>query len=218
MKTLNRWNLELGKFAASEKTRYTLNMVSIRKDDTVVTDGRMMLKVTKVENDPTKKVAAALKKFVGDVRDFCVDGKLARQIAGRIPKKTRKLKSVASTSPRAAFMKANQDEAIFVIPGEDGKTLETVTALREKVNYPNVDKVIPEGEPVLAVEYNGEMLGRVLQFMGKFSKPDYGTVKLSFYREMDGDEIGPVKIEAKNRDTDQEALALVMPLHSEKGD
>ena len=222
MKTLNKWNLELAKFAAPVKKidgdRYSLNTVHVRADDTVATDGRVMVQVEKVEADPPKKVEASLKKIDGDLDDFCVGAKLARQVAQRIPKKTK-----SPQTPRAAFVKAKKiqeetTEVSFVIPGKDGRSLEVMTAERtQPVKFPDTDKVIPKGKPVLTVEYNGEMLGRVLQFMGKFSAPDYGAVKLSFYREKGSEEMGAVKIEATNRDTDQKALALVMPLSGKGG-
>jgi len=69
--------------------------------------------------------------------------------------------------------------------------------------YPDIDKVIPEGQPEMEIGFDPDYMIKICQ---QFKKNDVRTVKLSLY----GAEKS-MKMEGRNSDTDQDLLVILMP-------
>ncbi len=222
MRVVNEWNLGLHRFASDKEAgrRFSLDKVSIAKDHTAATCGRAMVKVDLVKQDddvPREVVTVAARfsdKAVSDTA-FLIESDLARRLAIRVSSCQSHLANHERMAPGVAYVRseetAHKTRSVFVIPGEDEGTLDAITTESSPATYPNVDKVIPEGEPLATVDLNGKLLGEILRYLGEFAEFDQGRLTLSLYKDKENDCVGMVKVEATNRETRQKAVSVVMP-------
>jgi hypothetical protein len=222
MRVVNEWNLGLYRFVSAEKEgRYALSKVAIREDHTAATDGRAMVKVDfpQREEDIPRDVVSEVGELNSDA-EFVIDADLCQRLARRVSTCRRHPVDQEQTMSGVAYVATNDDEevrSLFVIPGEDADALDTVATRSTARKYPNVNKVIPEDEPLATVDINGNLLGEILKYLGEFAHFDANLVTLSLHKEKDKDCVGMVKIEATNKETGQKAVGVVMPFAPKDG-
>lgn len=172
----NQNNLNVAKMASKSDIKPELASVFFTKTKTVASDSWRLLEVT------TPKHGAYPEDFSADamrgVKPFMVDAK--RLLAIKIPpskmheRNVLALKHVADNS--VSFLNNNGD--ILAAPRINGE-------------YPEYERIIPNGQPIAETKLNGQLLGELLLLLAKIGKAE--AVTLKFHGEGK-----PLVIEATN--------------------
>ena len=204
MRLYNKWNMGLHRFTQAEDKPSRKSMCNVRceENQTVATDGKCLITVTTPTVDVDRYPVPSGFDTDADVKDFSLSIKDAKAIEKRIPKKLRlppRLRNVATVSDgvNTKMSTTDYDDPITTEHQcDDGK-------------YPSYECVFPKKECTLKIQFNGQLLGKLLDYMGAFTE-DYGSVvTLEFYNADTA-----VKLTAENKDTGQTATGLVMPLET----
>src|SRR3990167_5309599 len=188
----NQHNLAVAKIASKEEYKPEIAGVYFTKEKTVATDGYRLLEVSvpigiKPEEFPVVEGKYAMR----GCKPFIVPAKSLKGIKIPTSRSLPILQHVALShvdDNRVEFMTTDL---------ESGKV---TTARRVAGQFPDYEKIIPTGKPVIELEINADYLTELLEVMGKMSK----TVKLKIY----GIE-KPLVLEVKTNE--QTARGLLMP-------
>ena len=200
----NRWNFELAKFASKEESRFNPNAIQVEPDATATTDGVMLLRVTSPELSLSDFPEVPGQTLQEVKTPFLFPADASLKVAKSIPRKTS-----IPVLETAAALAAGEENVGFV--STDLETANPVIARKPTGTFPgNYQAQFPEDkDKVFSIKLDGRRLGEIVRFLTAFG--DQGrlptTITLTFYR--DGK---PVKLEAKNSDTGQEAVAILMPM------
>jgi hypothetical protein len=195
---LNKHNLQIAKLTTDEATRYNLDCIKVTATETLVTNGRTALRVTKPRS-PDEMPEGFAKETEGD---FLLDGETALEIAKAIPKKIRGFYQAGNV-----FVSDLSDGVVTLLtPG-----LGTSRTYKQEIKgdqFPNVDAVMPEGEPIAEVVVALDLLIPLLKQIRKAQGNDrYPVVLVSIYGEEK-----QVRFDARNINTQQQICGLLMPV------
>lgn len=185
----NQNNLNVAKMASKSVIKPEIASVFFTKDKTVATDSWRLLEVT------VPKHGAYPEDFSADamrgVKPFMVDAR--RMLAIKIPP--------SKMSERKVLALKHVAEHSVSFLNNDGDTL---AAPRISGEYPDYERIIPNGRPIIEMKLNGKFLAELLVLLAKIGKAD--AVTLKFYGEGK-----PLVIEASN--DEQSGRGFLMGMH-----
>lgn len=201
---LNRNNLDIAKLAATEDSRFMITGILVKPEETVVTDGHVMVKVTTPDTTAESfPQMANVEPATDDFKPFILSRRAALEISKALPK--------------SRYFPALEQAAVSSETDKNGESvlythdLELPRVFREKKptgNFPDYERVIPAAErATLAIGLNADLLVKVLQLALKFKNDKRAPcVRFSFT-----DKDNAVRIDCGN-DQGQEFVAVVMPM------
>ena len=178
----NKNNLAAAKIAAKSEIKPELACVLFTKGKTVASDGYRLLEVA-APLDGGKIEGAML-----GAKPFLVN---AQQVA-------KKLKPDHHNDDRVGLMHLDRERVEFLVNGE----VEILKPVEGR--FPEYEGLFPQGEPVVRLKLNAQLLGELLEVMGKMTGA-WEPVMMNIY----GPE-KPMVIEGWTRQ--QPARALMMPM------
>lgn len=199
---LNKHNLSIASFCCAEKSRFTLDGILVTPSCTVVTDGHRLVKVTTPTQQGGSDAFPALPNFtaVAKWKPFIMPRVDAQEIARAIPK--------VNTIPvlnHAAVGAATKDSVQVAVTDLERKQVFDVRPCTG--NFPDYERVIPTGEPVLEVGLNAKYMAEAFDALAKF-----GDKRMSACMLRIREKANAVEIFGRNLDTGQEMTHIVMPL------
>jgi len=197
---VNKHNLSIASFARKIENS-SINNLCIEKDYTVATDGYRLVKVSKPQIDKDEFPDIFDKHEIKQDSDrILISADVAHSIEKRLPKK-----AVINIIKNAAISE-DKDHVNFLI--YDLESSQIVKARKETDSYPDYNLVFPKEEPVASFYINAKLLRELLRWFETFTSTDpHHKIKVEIYGERE-----PIKITARNWDTEQEATALIMPI------
>ena len=215
MSDFNKHNFNVARFVSQEASRYTLQAIQVTPEETIATDGHMLVRCDAVANGDQPALS----------RPFLLSSKTALNMA----KETTKTVATA-LDPVPAAEPGGPAQVGFRIPFEPYP----IVAQETEGTFPNVAAVIPSDTEKVAIKLhvNPEYLERLAKFFkelagGSAKRPGKG-ITLTIYEpkytgkklDSESDEEyakrrqytdSAVKIEGESPDG-QKALALLMPM------
>lgn len=199
----NRWNFEIAKFASKEASRYTLQAILIEPGATVVTDGHRLVKVDAPNMDTDSFSTVPGHPHEPVTANFLFPAKAALEVAKKIPRK-----QPAPVLQTAAKLQTDSEHVGFV--STDLETASPAITRKMEGQFPKYEVAFPkEEDKVFGITLDGRLLAELAKFMADFHGEVSGRypIRLTFYKEGK-----PVKLEATNIETDQKAVAILMPM------
>ena len=191
----NEHNLNVARVASKNGIKPELSSVFFTKDRTVATDSYRLLEVEVSKDlDWEKFRQATTHPLMKGVKPFMVNAKLIKEI--RLPK-------VAESGFNAVAIAYADDNKVEFITN-DLQTENTIKMARVQGEFPDYQRVIPQGGAVAEIKVNAEYLAEVVEILGKMGGVS-NEVKIKFYGQSK-----PLVIEGGNEK--QRGLGLVMPL------
>jgi len=195
---LNKYNLMIAKIGKKSETAYA-KYVKVNKDKTVVTNGRILIEVTRPEpQNGYPEIPGSKPTPKENEKDFYIGISEALDIA----------KSLEKTKvPICENALINTDDSIKIaVTNLDSNKVLTISQPDSDFRYPDTDAAKPTDEPKVIFHIAVDLLMQVLaQFESFLKKDNVKAVKVEIF-----DRLKPVKIVAQNGS--QEMMALVMPL------
>jgi DNA polymerase III beta subunit-like protein len=206
---VNRNNLKIADLAPtavnrSAVNRYTLNALCVTRQETVVTNGDYLVRVSlpKANGNGFPQIATHPKES-GDWEQVLIPTDVAKDACRIIPKK--------QTIPILNnAMIAVQDERVIVAATDLDKS-PMVESRMVDGNFPNWKACIPETQPTmqitLSANYLAQLCKSVIDFKGD---RDRALVRLQLWSENK-----VIRLDASDNTYDQQWMALLMPVSSE---
>lgn len=197
---LNKHNLNIHKFCATEESRHVLRAILVTKDETVATDGHRLIRVT------TPKMSDSLFPEVPDFKAEDVNGGLllhadvAKEIASSIPKGKQSI-------PVLGMARIGQQEGAACSVTTDLDIQHLVEGKKVEGEFPRWQAVIPTKKPAFEVTLHSELLAELAQFISKFS--DTPGVRIQFFGSDQA-----VRFDAEDSINGQGLTAVLMPMRS----
>jgi hypothetical protein len=195
---LNRSVLNLAKLASKEASRYSLQAIAIEKDQAIVTDGHIMVKVQSapVADDLFPAVAGLEHRTFQNGDQVLVHRDAALAALKAIPKKT--------TIPVLCNAAMGTDGKLYTTD------LENVGQFKHEVTgqFPRWRDVMPKADaPVTAtIAFNARKMIQLCQYMVENGDARQPKVKLTVY-----DAQSAMKLEGKTADG-QDVIMILMPV------
>jgi hypothetical protein len=194
---LNKHNLNIHKFCATEESRYTLRAILVTKKETVATDGHRLIRVTVPEmND-------SLFPSVPEFKADDIDGRIllhADAAKASIPKGKQ-------TIPVLSTAKLGQEDGSARAVTTDLDLQHIVQGRKVEGEFPKWEAVIPTKKPAFEVCLQAPYLKELAEFAEKFSES--GIIRVRFY----GPE-QPVRFDCQDMGSGQGMTAVIMPIRS----
>lgn len=214
---LNQNNLKIAAIAKklNHDEHNPMACLYVDKQRTVATDGAALLQVTKpaVSGDEFPEIPDRAPEQVE--HEYLLTRAEANDIERELKNNCKGGHGYSILSYASEL--TNGDGQPIKITTTDLDVFKTHTIRRIEEKYPNVDKVMPNGEPVLTIVFDAARLSRVMKLIHELKngkKDDVSPVKISFY----GDD-KPAKLEATTHDessNEQKITGLIMPLRYDK--
>lgn len=197
---INKWNLKAVEFASREESRYTMQVILVRPEATIATDGHMLAWVStapiRSENFPEVPHAP---RAQDDFAPFLLATDAAQTIAKALPKKTN------IPALMCAGVAVKDGQAIVTVT--DLETPQTFRPAKVTGQFPQWERFMKEGDtPKATFTLNPALLARVAKFAAEFGG-DRASVKVSYYG--DGEAI---RFDVTREETEQGATILLMPM------
>lgn len=191
---LTKAELGLAKLADKEEWRYTMNAIAVTPNETMVTNGHYAVRV---KHDPLSDdnfpETPGLTHANPNGTPILIRREAALAALAAVPKKT--------TIPAIERVAIGEDGKLYV------NTLDTVQSFKSETTgqFPNIDAVMPAGEPVATVTLAAKYVRLLADYMTAQGGRDRTIVKISFYGPDK-----PVKFESKTA-AGQEVVTILMP-------
>lgn len=205
---LNKHNFSMAEFAGGE-TRYALDCIHITPEETVVTNGESLVKVTlpkaPLENFPPVDGVKPSVKF----KPFSISAAVAAKIGKAIPND----KQIPALNFAAIDGKRTDagENAIFAV--SDLETPQVFSPRKSTTPYPKYQEVIPDKEKAtFSIALNAEHLAKLAKAAGKFQDGRWGNNEVRLYFT---EQEKPVLMEAVNSETGQTWTGVLMPMRME---
>ncbi len=229
LRVFNWLSMQVARFCGESDRHYHLASVCFNGRKTVATDGRQLVVIDApdVQDLPVSRkirirkhgpevhsVAKALQKTSrradsNDGQAFMLLAPTVRRLARDLKKRKRGEDHYCLVDSRKAMAKTQRKSVSCIIGQDDGLSISALHAVDG--HYPNYNKVIPQEKPAVVIELNPEYMERICKLMKDVCAygggSHYPSMRLSVYGPDDS-----LKIEAKNEDTGQKALAVLMPI------
>ena len=207
---LNRHNLNIAKLAPSGSgAGYGKNVIQVRQDRTIVTDGHLLVQVTRpamsIENYPTMAFGTDLKPMP-EHAPFCLDAETALKAAKDLTFK--------SSIPilHCAAVAVNGDVTRPKIVTCDLERTAAYTA-SENGHYPDTDRVMPKAENIkLKISMDARLVKALMDQFISFADIK-GAVSVAFAFQ-DGNSAVTMTREHGGNEHDQTMTALLMPIRA----
>jgi hypothetical protein len=197
----NKWNFDVAKFASKGESRYTLQAILVEPNATVATDGHTLVKVTTPDFSLDSFPEVPGQPTAETVEPVLFPANAALTVSKQIPRK--------ETIPilnSAARLETDNSNVGFV--STDLGQAQPTIARKPKGEFPNYEHLIPNDDgAAITIGIDSRKLAALAKFLGDFADDPSHALKITMY--------GPdkaIKIEAKRRECNQEAVALLMPL------
>jgi hypothetical protein len=202
---LNKHNLMIAKIG-KKSDRYYAQYVKVTKDKTIVTDGRILIEVTRPEPQNSCPEISGFKPTPReDEKDFYIGINESLDIA-------KSLEKAKIPIYENALISADDNGVKIAIANADSNKILSISQPDSDFRYPNTDVAKPTDEPKITFHIDVELLMQVLaQFESFLKKESLKAIKVEIL-----DRLKPVKITAQNGS--QEMMALVMPLKIEESE
>lgn len=202
---LNKWNLETAKFASKEQSRYSINAIQVEPERTVATDGHSLVVVSnnpalKAEHFPAVEGMEVLDAF----SPFLTPAADALAVAKTLPRKVN-----IPVLAYAAVAKNGDEGMKLVVSSPPDAQIKTVTPDRDS-RFPLYQCAFPVKQPVFEITVNGQKLAALVEFLGKFADAGYSSQSAVTLRLYDNETA--IRMDAVNKETNQQATGLLMPM------
>jgi len=210
MRIINKWNTGIHRFVSKTRSRYNLNGILVTKNETVSTDGHVLISVTMPpQENELPAMPEGFKADNGSGKGFVMPIDSVKAVEKNIPNVKLKTSLNNAVIDTSGIDKDGSGTAKFQTNDLAQAQVVNVRAVEGK--FPDYSKVVPAAdEAVYTIEFNGKLLGALLDYMGKFASDESNTVRLSLYGK--GEDELAMRIDSKNTITEQEAVGVVMPL------
>lgn len=200
---LNKHNLAIAALAAKETSGYSMTGLLVEKTKTVATDGHVLVTVSTPEAPEDEIPGIEGITPTPEPAPFIMPAKAALELSRALPKR-QKIAILENAVIEVG------DGPRFKAGVTDIDTPRVFSFEKATGNFPNYSKVIPDPAAAeICICLDANKLLRVLQAIAPLAadKEGQSPVAIRFY-----DPQSPVRIDAKNKDTGQEAMAIVMPM------
>jgi len=196
---LNKYNLMIAKIGKKSETDYA-KYVKVNKDKTIITNGRILIEVTRPEpQNGYPEISGFKPTLKEEEKDFYIGINEALDIA-------KSLEKTKTSICENALINTDDNSIKVAVTNTDSSKILTISQPDADFRYPDTDAAIPTGEPRIIFHIDAGLLMQVLaQFENFLKKENVKAVKVEIF-----DRLKPVKIVAGNGS--QKMMALVMPL------
>ncbi|MEM2919106.1 MAG: hypothetical protein QXY62_06380 [Candidatus Altiarchaeota archaeon] len=196
---LNKHNLMIAKIGKKSDKNYA-QYVKVNKEKTIVTDGQILVEVTRPE---TQKDYPEISGFKPASREKEKDFYIGIDEALDIAKSLEKTKIPIFEN---ALISIDDNNIKIAITNTDSNKIFTIPQPDSDFRYPDTDSAMPIEEPKVIFHIDVKLLMQVLaQFESFMKKESVKAIKVEIF-----DRLKPIKIVAQN--DSQRMMALVMPL------
>lgn len=211
---LNKHNLEIADFCSQYESRYILEGIYVSPEKTSATDGRILVEITTPkenleDNEPKVKGC----EFTRDFKPFMMPAKLAKEICRSIP-------TDSQTSGFSFMRYAHVDQSSDPDPEKEIK-IGTLNRESNRIfqfkslsgTYPDTKSAIWDpADETFAITVNPELMLKAMQMFNRFlRKWNMKSITMRFKKSNNA-----IRIEAKNLETEQTAVCMVMPMKDER--
>jgi hypothetical protein len=201
---LNRQNFEIADLASEDEDRISLCGILVSPTGTAVTDGRMAMAVSSVEdNAPSLFANFEGVEVAESFTPFILDKESALRISKAIPKGD----SEVPEAKYAVIDAESENGDTAVISVNDIFRQDIMRVKKISGNFPDIDRVMPDPEKAsFTIAFNPDLLADVLKTVARFCKNAASTsITMRVFSEREG-----IRIDAAS--LTQTLRAVVMPL------
>jgi hypothetical protein len=197
---LNKHNLQIAELASKDPSRFTLDVLSVTKERTAVTNGHYLVTVTLPGMaDADFPAIEGFTPSNGATPEFLLNRETALEVAKAIPNK------ITIPVLRHASVGVSDDAVSLAVTNIDSPKV--FRSRKEEGQFPNIDVVIPDSkDTTLTIAFSAEYLMKLCKSALAVCDDRNATIKLEFR-----DPAHAVKMTAHNSDTGQDWMAVLMP-------
>ncbi len=202
---LNIANLKVGLAASTDATRPNLCTIHITPEGTEAMDGHILAKVSLPRQFEPDHVPSVIKTVEAEyLEPFLVPAKTLMTLK---PFKSKTLPVLDSTIFIDIEKTNANGSAQFGMSNLDV----TLTPAIQKIDaeFPDTERVIPNGKPVRTVYFDADLMVRLLNIA---QAADATTIRM----DMKDDQVSPIKLTSENEVTAQTFTGVLLPLKNHK--
>lgn len=204
---LTKASLNLAKLAPNEDSRCTLKGILVTPDESVVTDGHMMVVINNIWHRPEELPGIPNGTATIDFKPFVLEAKDALQVASTIAKKS----TVPMLQQRFVTPPNNDGFVTIGCASEQALTVKPMAG-----NFPDFKRVLPGKDPVFRFNVGAKLLKRVVDYAAQNGDERGAVLEFGFHAS-DGKLTNKTAMEIRATVGDgQDMRALIMPMRHDR--
>ena len=203
---LNKYNLQIAKILKSVKEECSYSYLKVEENRTIATDSRILIEVTRPEVN--KDDFTEIKGYpLIENQPFYLSREEANGLVEILTSSLKKYRFSLIGVSQAVQDKKHITNLIVYNPESSliGQIKE-----KDRISYPDIDKIYPEKLPTKIVKLNAKLLKAICEQVIKFSDDSNSVITLILHKESE-----PVEFFAERKETGQTMKGLLVTIKDE---